>query len=101
MRRVWQDHRELELSLGASISVHCQSGWDAERQSTPSVLETQFAKSDYRYAAQKNPPGREPAGLIAIVLRRTALLRPSGYSPNSATSKIQIEPLAAKPIHAK
>jgi hypothetical protein len=27
MRRVWQDHRELELSLGASISVHCLSSW--------------------------------------------------------------------------
>ena len=25
MRRVWRDHRELELRLGSSISVHCLS----------------------------------------------------------------------------
>src|SRR5467141_3142904 len=67
MRRVWCNYRELELSLGASISVHRPSCYDAERQDTLSVLGTSTSSpSRLSLCCTGKTRRREPAGFLLI-----------------------------------
>ena len=44
MCRVWQNHRELELGLGSSISVHCLSSYGIRQPSKRARNSDQIAK---------------------------------------------------------
>ena len=59
MRRVWCNYRELELSLGASISGSSPVQLGRRKTSRPKRPRNPLParQVDYRYAAQEKPAG--------------------------------------------
>src|SRR6267142_5827868 len=80
MRRLWQNRRELELSLGASISVHCLSSQGCRISPRVNLLlalhPAQFCQS-FDCSRNQSPPvhagGFDILKPVAILAIMTAL----------------------------
>src|SRR5277367_6140310 len=78
MRRVWQDHRELELRLGASISVHRLSSFGYPNDNHPKRPQgLQPARKD----SLTSPTARDYRTLQRASWSRGGAIRRPGASP--------------------
>jgi len=92
MRRVWRDDRELELSLGASISVHCVPSYRCRITGTVSMFAARVAlpaTPSKRRTGKWHPRSRRQE-LLALGLRGILVLdagnRISGFAKSNQHS---------------